>query len=293
MDASNNANGTSAISRGIKVNAIAVLSHLAVLVVWTGTAFGQDLNDGPPTYSVETQGALVPNADRASRIVGMHVKNYQNQDLGRVQDVVFNLQSGKVAYVVLALPTGQGDKLLAVPPTALLPSAADPNRLVMNLDRGRLESLQGFSSSSWPDPNHPFVGSEALWGYSVAPPPPPTSPPAYSPPPPPPPEYQGTAPRYQVYTGTDQYQTLGERSSFRGRIIAVSPESRTMTVEGNNGEVRDFVFADRPNLQLKNTRYPRIVDLKVGFPVSVGYRQDPNGTCVAQTVIRTDTPEVK
>jgi len=283
----------------MKAQHFAALGSLAVLAVAAYPAAAQDVQDRP-TYTVEDRGDLVSNANRASRIIGRHVKNYQSQDLGRVEDVVFNLQSGRVAYVVLSVPTDQGEKFVAVPPTSLLPSAGDRSRLVLNVDRPRLDRLQGFTKDNWPDPNRPFVGSEALWSYAspVPPPPPPPAPadtyrsdqwytteaPRYD---------AGTAPRYEVYTARDQVRTVPNRATFRGRIIAVNPESRTMTVESNTGEVRDFVFADRPNLQLKNTRYPRIVDLKVGFPVSVGYREDADGSNIAQTVIRTDTPEVK
>ena len=275
----------------MKVCNIALLSSVAFLATTAVPSLAQEFQERPG-YTVEDRGDFVANGNRASRIVGMHVRNYQNQDLGRVEDVVFNLQSGRIAYVVLSVPTNEGHKLVAVPPNALLPSAEDHSRLVMNMDRGRLERVQGFTKDNWPDPNRPFVGSETLWGYAnPAPPPPPVDYPTYRSD-----QYrveQGTAPRYEAYTGTDQYRSVSDRSSFRGRIIAVSPETRTLTVESNSGEVRDFVFADRPNLQLKNNRYPRIVDLKVGFPVTVGYREDPDGTCVAQTVIRTDTPEVK
>lgn len=66
-----------------------------------------------------------------------------------------------------------------------------------------------------------------------------------------------------------------------------------MTLENEWGRTREFVFDDKPTITLKDNRNPKIVDLKVGFPVSVGYHEKADGTFVAQTIIRTDTPEVK
>jgi len=90
----------------MKAQHFAALGSLAVLAATALPAAAQDVQDRP-TYTVEDRGDSISNANRASRIVGMHVKNYQNQDLGRVEDVVFNLQSGRVAYVVLSLPTNE------------------------------------------------------------------------------------------------------------------------------------------------------------------------------------------
>ena len=39
--------------------------------------------------------------NRASNLIGMTVKNTNNETLGTIKELVFNLQSGRVAYVVL------------------------------------------------------------------------------------------------------------------------------------------------------------------------------------------------
>jgi sporulation protein YlmC with PRC-barrel domain len=242
---------------------------------------------------------VVRPANRASRIVGLPVRNYQNQELGRVEDVVFDLNTGRIAYVVVAVPSDTGDRWVAVPPGALTAAADGSNQLVMNMDRLRLQSAPTFARDNWPDVDRPFTGAEAFWGpaLNVAERegvdlnrPPVT---VYTPPPNDYRTYQGVAPRYESSTTTERTRPYVTRSSFRGQVTAVNPETRTMSVESKAGEIRDFVFSDRPNLQLKNNRNPRIVDIKVGFPVIVGYREDPDGTLTAQTVIRTDTPEVK
>ena len=107
---------------------------------------------------------------------------------------------------------------------------------------------------------------------------------------------QGTPPRYQSSGSTytvEQEHARTERATFRGRVVAVSPENRTLRVESDTGETREFVFTDRPTITLKDSRNPSIVDIKVGYPVSVGYRETADGRYVAQTVIRRDAPEVR
>ena len=289
----------------MKVKAITLLS-LAGMVTVATLCDAQEVVDryGTPVDNSLTVRPIVRNANRASRIVGLRVRNYQNQELGRVEDVVFDFNTGRIAYVALSVPGIGGDHLVAVPPGAIVPATDGSNQLVMNIDPARLETAPSFARDNWPEVDRSFAGAEEFWGptlnlrpgdryYSSRnsdyyPRPPVTQ--TYRD------EYrvdQGVAPRYQASTSTEQSRPYVTRSSFRGQVIAVDPETRTMSVESKTGEIRDFVFSDRPNLQLKNTRNPRIIDIKVGYPVIVGYREDPDGTLMAQTVIRTDTPEVK
>jgi hypothetical protein len=107
------------------------------------------------------------------------------------------------------------------------------------------------------------------------------------------PDWTGRTDRMGRSYREDSWRTDDQEGSFRGSIVAVNPEARTMSVEAPTGEVRHFEFGDRPNLQLFHTRYPRLIDLRVGFPVRVGFRVEQDGTHVAHTVIRTDRPEVR
>jgi len=285
---------------------MSLLSAFAALS--TVAALAQDVTEhtwttgNEPAGLLVTRPAAVHNSNRASRIVDMRVLNSQNQDLGRVEDVVFDLQTGRIAYVVLALPGAFGSRLVAVPPSALSNMAGDSNTLVLNIDPVRLDRSTTFSRDNWPDLDRPFAGNERLWGMStdrydpnrVVP---------YQP-------YrsdsfasdQGASPRYEASSSTERFipppppteRPLDvRRSSFRGKVIAVNPETRALSVESSTGEIHDFIIGDRPNIQLKNNRNPRIVDIKVGYPIVVGYREEPDGTSIAQTIIRTDAPEVR
>jgi len=252
-----------------------------------------------PAAGVITRSVALHNSSRASRIVGMRVRNPQNQELGRIEDVVFDLQTGRIAYAVLSLAGTYGSRLVAVPPTALESVADESNTLIMNMDRARLDRLASFSNDHWPEIERPFEGNERFWGmtetadrpdrYNAAASQTYRAESAFD---------QGASPRYESSAGPERSSALDRvpverRSSFRGHVVAVSPETRTLSVESNTGEIHDFIIADRPVIQLKNSRNPRIVDIKVGFPVVVGYRDEPDGTSVARTIIRTDTPEVR
>ena len=44
----------------------------------------------------------VTDANKASKLIGMKVKNRQDEDLGKISELVVDYQSGKIAYAVLS-----------------------------------------------------------------------------------------------------------------------------------------------------------------------------------------------
>jgi sporulation protein YlmC with PRC-barrel domain len=291
----------------------------AALVVALGSSsvFAQQVRDrlGPPlTYGdrMTTEGRTdqIYPSSRASEIIGMRVENQLNERLGTIRDVVLDFQTGRIAYVVLATPEPQGERYIAVPPAALI-TTRDPNRIFLSVDRERLARIPGFDRHNWPDIDQPFWGAERFWGSAADT----TFDPA-------PREWEQdrfTRGRVDRYERTDRFErpdrfdrpdrferpdrtdrfdrterwTDDGRGAFRGTVVAINPEARTMSVEAQTGEVRHFEFAQRPNIQLFNLRNPRLVDIRVGYPVNVGYSVDREGTNLAHTVIRTDRPEVR
>lgn len=102
-----------------------------------------------------------PPVDRASSLIGMKVRNAQNQTLGTVKDVVFDLQTGRISYVVLkkaGRTHGTGD-YAAVPPSALTPSQ-DMRHLILNTDKTALQHSQGFSRNNYPPVGEPAYGAQ-------------------------------------------------------------------------------------------------------------------------------------
>ena len=70
----------------------------------------------------------------------MHkVKNRANEDLGKIDDFMIHLDSGKIAYAVLSFGgiLGIGNKLFAVPWPALSLDR-DRRELILDVDKERL-----------------------------------------------------------------------------------------------------------------------------------------------------------
>jgi len=99
------------------------------------------------------------NIRKGSEIIGANVLSFNDEDLGEIEDLALDPQTGKIKYVVLAAGgfLGIGDKYFAVPWTAL--QRRDESTFVVNIDKQTLENMQGFNEDNWPDaPNRQFVG---------------------------------------------------------------------------------------------------------------------------------------
>jgi len=105
-----------------------------------------------------------PQADRlngaakASDLIGMTVKNYQDEKLGKVEDLAVDVESGRIVQVVLSTGgfLGIGDTLTAVPPGALHHDVAN-KVLHLDADKEKLQGAPKFEMSKWAeysDSNH-------------------------------------------------------------------------------------------------------------------------------------------
>lgn len=100
-------------------------------------------------------------AVKVSDLIGVAVSNADNEDLGKIEDLVLSPASGKIRYAVLSFGgfLGMGDKLFAVPWTDLRLVAKGTtsegtvkgDHYVLGVDKDALKSLPGFDKSNWPD----------------------------------------------------------------------------------------------------------------------------------------------
>ena len=102
---------------------------------------------------------------RSSDLVGMKVKNSAGQDLGKIDDLVIDMNTGKVRYAAVSFGgfLGVGDKLFAVPFSAFKThyNAADnAKHFVLNVDKKQLEAAPGFDKKNWPDFGDPKWGPD-------------------------------------------------------------------------------------------------------------------------------------
>jgi sporulation protein YlmC with PRC-barrel domain len=80
------------------------------------------------------------------------VRNSAGEDLGRVEELMIDIPTGRVAYAVLSFGgfLGIGSKLFAVPWQALTFDQRE-NQFILNVDRKLLENAPGFDKDNWPD----------------------------------------------------------------------------------------------------------------------------------------------
>ena len=106
----------------------------------------------------------------ASTLEGDKVKNTANEDLGKVNKIMIDIPSGRVAYAVLSFGgiLGMGDKLFAVPWNALSVDE-DQKCFIMDVDKRTLETAPGFDKNDWPDMADPAWGAEVFQHYGATP----------------------------------------------------------------------------------------------------------------------------
>lgn len=88
----------------------------------------------------------------ADTLIGDGVVNAAEEDLGDIKEIMLDMNSGQVAYVVLAFGgfLGMHEKLFAVPWQALHLDTVN-HRFVLNVEKARLKTAPGFNRESWPD----------------------------------------------------------------------------------------------------------------------------------------------
>jgi len=88
----------------------------------------------------------------ASTLKGDSVKNSAGEDLGKVDEIMIDIPSGRIAYAVLSFGgvLRMGNKLFAVPWDAFTVDE-DNKCFILNVEKQTLESAPGFDKNSWPD----------------------------------------------------------------------------------------------------------------------------------------------
>src|ERR1700690_3554808 len=105
------------------------------------------------------------SAVRATDIIGMTVNNYQNEKLGKVEDLAVDVESGRIVQVILSTGgfLGMGNTLTAVPPGALRHDAANK---VLHLDasKEKLSAAPKFDTAKWDEDTQSNRVTE-VYGY--------------------------------------------------------------------------------------------------------------------------------
>src|ERR1051326_6207490 len=106
----------------------------------------------------------------ASTLTGNKVVNVQNEDLGTIEDLMIDIESGRIAYAVLSFGgfLGLGDKLFAIPWSTLKLDTAEQS-FVLNVSKELLEEAPGFDKRNWPDMSDPAWGAQIYTYYGYKP----------------------------------------------------------------------------------------------------------------------------
>jgi sporulation protein YlmC with PRC-barrel domain len=106
----------------------------------------------------------------ASSLVGEKVVNARGENLGKIEDVMLDLDGTRIAYAVLSFGGlwGLGSKLFAVPWEMLILDA-ERKAFLFNVDREALESAPGFDKDHWPDTINPEWEDMVHAHYGVEP----------------------------------------------------------------------------------------------------------------------------
>ena len=98
----------------------------------------------------------------ASTLAGDAVKNSVGEDLGKVDEIMIDIPTGRVAYAVLSFGgfLRMGNKLFAVP-WDILKVDEDQKCFILDVEKNRLENAPGFDKDNWPDM------ADQSWGRQI------------------------------------------------------------------------------------------------------------------------------
>lgn len=225
----------------------------------------QDISRLPNDLRAQPGEAFLTKANKASGLIGMDVRNQQNEKLGDIKDLAVDLHTGKIAYAVLSVGgfLGVGDRYIAVPPSEFSLSP-DGKELILNADKARVQGAPGFAKNNWPDLNSWKTHS----GYWMP---------------------EGSAvgtPGATVRTGRETGGALDTGvlgvGTVSGRVTVFDRASNVLTVEDASGK-HQFLLNERATANLKSDPNARIDNIKVGDQVTVRFH-DEGGSKVVDTV---------
>jgi sporulation protein YlmC with PRC-barrel domain len=118
-------------------------------------------------------GIKVPSEPRvlaADTLTGDKVVNLQNEDLGKIEHLMIDLGTGRIAYAVLSFGgfLGMGDKLFAIPWSALTVDTFE-KRFILQVDKELLKRAPGFDKEQWPNMADRAWGTQVFKYYGAKP----------------------------------------------------------------------------------------------------------------------------
>ena len=141
----------------------AILGSLGLLLAVD--AFAQGAPTPAPGASSPVQGPVLL---RSTTLFEYRVKSPQGEDLGKIEEVMIDMEVGRVAYAILSFGgfLGLGDKWVPVPWDAV---ALQPNEkvLILKIEKEKLQKAPNFERATLPELANRQWGSviHAYYGY--------------------------------------------------------------------------------------------------------------------------------
>jgi sporulation protein YlmC with PRC-barrel domain len=108
----------------------------------------------------------------AKSIIGDKIENLHGEDLGKINNLMINLQEGKIEYVIVEFGSflGMGGKLFALPFSEFRLNQ-EKKMFILNRDKEYLKTSPGFDKMHWPDTNgHDYFKTvDSYYGTPVPP----------------------------------------------------------------------------------------------------------------------------
>jgi sporulation protein YlmC with PRC-barrel domain len=129
------------------------------------TAFAQGAPTPAPGTAASLQDAVLL---RTKTLFDYRVKSPQGEDLGKIEEVMIDMERGRLAYAVLSFGgfLGLGDKWVPVPWEAVV-LQHDEKVLILKIEKEKLEKAPHFERATLPDlANRPWgTVIHAYYGY--------------------------------------------------------------------------------------------------------------------------------
>jgi len=119
---------------------------------------------------------MQPQALSASTLTGDKVRNTGGDALGHLEEIVIDLDGGRVAYVVLASGgfLGMGDKYFAIP-WDLITVDTENHEVIIDLEKEVFDKAPGFDKDDWPQTHdrewmsdvYRYYGREPYWESNI------------------------------------------------------------------------------------------------------------------------------
>jgi uncharacterized protein YjbJ (UPF0337 family)/sporulation protein YlmC with PRC-barrel domain len=117
---------------------------------------------GESSHDVRSVSLAHPKVMAAGTFTGYRVVNPVGEDLGKIEDIVVDIESGHIAYAVLSFGgfLGFGNKLFAIPWEALKLSSHN-DTFILHENKEVLENAPGFDKDHWPEM------ADRQWGAGI------------------------------------------------------------------------------------------------------------------------------